>query len=49
MSLLTSPLFIKVPVPNQECERSCICARGIDVNGHVFVLGVSMWAVVYLC
>ena len=37
-----------------RCERSCICARGIDVNGrvfvlwvidvngHVFVLGVSM-------
>ena len=25
-----------------RCERSCICARGIDVNGRVFVLGVSM-------
>ena len=25
-----------------RCERSCICARVIDVNGRVFVLGVSM-------
>ena len=22
-----------------RCERSCICTRGIDVNGRVFVLG----------
>ena len=25
-----------------RCERQCICARGIDVNGRVFVPGVSM-------
>ena len=22
-----------------RCERQCICARGIDVNGRVFVPG----------
>jgi len=29
---LTLPLFIEVPVPSQESERSCmyICARGMD-------------------
>ena len=27
---LTPPLFIEVPVPCQERERSCICVSGID-------------------
>jgi hypothetical protein len=26
---LTLPLFIEVPVPSQETERSCICFRGV--------------------
>ena len=25
---LTSPLFIEVPAPSQESERSCICVLG---------------------
>ena len=25
-----------------RCERSCICSKGSDLNGGVFVLGVSM-------
>ena len=32
----------RVFVPGYRCERSCICARGIDVNGSVFVPGVLM-------
>ena len=27
---LTPPLFIEVPVPSQESQRSCICGSGID-------------------
>ena len=29
---LTPPLFIEVPVPIQESERSCICVRSIDLG-----------------
>ena len=24
------PRYIKVPVPSQDCKRSCICASGIE-------------------
>ena len=37
---LTPQLFIEVPVPSQEGQRSCICVLG--VRGHVFVLVVSI-------
>ena len=29
-SNLTPPLFIEVPVPRKESDRSCICFRGVD-------------------
>jgi len=28
---LTQPLYIEVPVPSQESERSCICALGVSI------------------
>jgi len=28
---LTLPLFIEVPVPSQESERSCICVLGVSI------------------
>ena len=42
-SNLTRSLFIKVPVPSQESERSCLCVLGVTlykarkVSDHVFV------------
>jgi hypothetical protein len=27
---IISPRYIKVPVPSQDCKRSCICASGIE-------------------
>jgi hypothetical protein len=32
----------RVFVLGYRCERSSICAKGSDVNGRVFVIGVSM-------
>jgi hypothetical protein len=37
---VTPPLFIEVPVPGKERERSCICVLEVMylcVRGHVFV------------
>ena len=31
-SRLTPPLFIEVPVPDQEDERSCICLLGVNLS-----------------
>ena len=28
---LTPPLFIEVPVPSQESERSCICVLEVSI------------------
>jgi hypothetical protein len=28
---LTAPLFIEVPVPSQESERSCICVLRVSI------------------
>ena len=42
-SRLTPPLFIEVPVPDQEDERSCICLLGVSLS-TIFLLNVStMW------
>ena len=37
---LTSPLFIEVPVPSQECERSCICVLRVSIlpRSTIFLL-----------
>jgi hypothetical protein len=30
---LTPPRFIEMPVPNQECELSCLCVLGgVDIS-----------------
>jgi hypothetical protein len=29
-TILTPPLFVEVPLPNQESERSCICVLGVS-------------------
>jgi hypothetical protein len=42
---VNGPVFVL----GYRCERSCICAKGSDMNGCVFVPGVSMSTVVYLC
>ena len=31
MKYLTPPLFIDVPVPSQESERSCVCVLGVSI------------------
>ena len=31
VQLFTLPLFIKVPVPSRESERSCICIQGVSI------------------
>ena len=30
-NVLTTPLFIEVPVPSQENDRSCICVLGLSI------------------
>jgi hypothetical protein len=39
---LTPPLFIEVPVPCQESERSCICVRGIEF-ATFYDFSVGIW------
>jgi hypothetical protein len=29
--VLTTPLFIEMPVPSQKSERSCICVLGLSI------------------
>jgi len=32
---LTPPLFIEMPVPSQERERSCICVLGVLIGFEI--------------
>jgi len=49
---LTMTLFSEVPVPSQECERSCICVLGISIMplSTIFLLDFgTVPTVLYFC
>ena len=50
---LTLPLCIKVPVPSQESEQSCICVLGLSILPLSTIRIFDFWScsdsVVFLC
>ena len=46
---LTLSLFIEVPVPSQESERSCICVSGVSILPLSTTLVLDFGAVPIVC
>jgi hypothetical protein len=47
-NMLTPPLFIEVPVPDQGSEQSCICVLGVSILLFIRIF-YSILEVIWLC